>query len=165
MRTGRLFKPKSPATRRGFRLHVVASAILALLATALLTAALLATLPGAGLLLLLSRLLPAALLLLARFLVGILIGILVLAHRPSFRRWLEDLLREPRPSRTTPRARHSFPKGAAAGLDPIGVRLPVFPFNEFIDQRMKRAGRHLFFWLLAVPLPILAPIWIFGGLI
>jgi hypothetical protein len=134
--------------------------------SAILLAALLATLARAILLLLLAGILLATLLLLARLLARILIlvGILVLAHEASFQRWCRrGFFEHSRPDVITATHDNSFrARRPIAAAEPRRDERVSFVPKQGLRRRIM--GRYLLLWLLGIPLPILALIWIFGGL-
>ncbi len=119
-----------------------------LLLTGLLSAALLAGL--------------IALLLLARLLVGVLV---LLVHSVFLQRcwllWLEDCLRDFPANKIT--SDEIFRSVCNGMREPFG-NLPSSILVNNAEWRTTIMGRYLLLWLLGVPLPILALIWIFGGL-
>jgi hypothetical protein len=139
--------------------------------------ALLATLSGLILaLLLLAGLLAATLLLLARLLLavlliallllltGFLVGILVLIHSISFQCcWLsrlEYILRFFRAKMITLRQMYrSFRNGMRNS-----TRHREFHLNADGKRMDNAMGRYALLWMIGVPVPILVLIWLFGGL-
>jgi hypothetical protein len=75
--------------------------------------------------------------------------------------WLEDYLRDIPADKITS---DEIFRSVCNGLRELFGNLPSSILVNNAGWRITIMGRYLLLWLLGVPLPILALIWIFGGL-